>query len=72
MGFSVELGFRFQDHVVLLASVLVIGVFAAATRECEQRDGAGKIPVGVINVDNAYGSLGTWAHRVLCRRCTGD
>ena len=66
MRFSVVPGFEFQDHVVLLASVLVIGVFASATRECEQRDGAGKLPVGVINVENAYGSLGICAQGVLC------
>ena len=58
LGLHVVLEYTVQDHVVLLASVLIIGAFAAATRECGQRDGGGKLPVGVINLDNPHGSLG--------------
>ena len=58
MGLCVVPEFTVQDHVVHLSSVWVIGVFAAAARECGQQDGGRKLPVRVINVDHAYGSLG--------------
>ncbi len=59
--------FEVQDHVVHLVFVLVIGVVANAATECGQRDGGGKLPVRVINLDNPYGSPG-----IRCfSRCRG-
>ena len=58
LGLHVVLEYTVQDHVVHLALVLVIGVVANAAAECGQRDGGGKLPVGVINLDNPHGSLG--------------
>jgi len=58
LDLSFQRGRQVQDHVVHLCMVWVIGVFANDDGKCEQRDGGGKLPVGVTNFDNPYGPPG--------------